>query len=416
MGPDFDQGFALIRSGLVSAVSRGQRDAAGDAAAYVPAVLAESGQADVQIAEVIPDAFSGVAEDGRPLSSLMYQPVIASKVAVKNGHSTAQALKIGRGTLDRIVMSEINAAGSWSSQAAITSRPNVTGYVRMISPGACKDCVILAGKWYRWNAGFERHKYCMCRHIPAAENISGDVMTDPYAYFNSLSKAEQDALLGEVGAQTVRDGGDIYRVVNIQNRGLAGKAGKFNTPTKMTPEQIYGQGLTREQTIQALREHGYITGPQVGGGNLLGPYHEAYSGMTSVPRAGSARERVLNARETGVRDPLDRATMTAAERRLFDAQYQLMYAEKHGVLPTSIGPNSADFAANSLGRPASPADMARLERLVQTELGKIKPGDKSLLTLAESLGMREDKFAEQQIFNNVEQKMMDQFLQSTRLR
>ncbi|MCS3426753.1 hypothetical protein [Leucobacter aridicollis] len=342
----------------------------------------------------------------------------ATKAAIRRGYGLKAALALGGRVLDKIVFSEVTAAGSWADQAAMTIRPNLTGYVRMVSPGACKDCVILAGKWFRWNEGFERHPWCNCRHIPAAEALDGDFSTDPYAYFNSLDRAAQDKLLGPVGAQTVRDGGDIYRVVNVQNRGLGfGKQARtYGTPMKLTPQQIYAQGLPREKTLQLLRSEGYITGSQVAGGNIVGRYRERFDGMTSVPRSGSARARVYEARATGVRDPLDRATMTAQERRLFDAQYQLSYARKYGYLPRTIGQNSADVYSGLAGKTATRADFDRLDAMVSKELSKIKPNQNSLNVLADSLGLRGDAFESEQIFNLIEQRMSSNFQQATRTR
>lgn len=418
MGSELDASWLPIQSAALASLARGQVDAAADAAAYMPAVLRQTSQADLAIASIQPSAFGGWSEDGRQVDTLMYSGVTATKAAIRRGYGLESALAVGGRVLDKIVFSEVTAAGIWADQAAMTVRPNLTGYVRMVSPGACKDCVILAGKWFRWNEGFERHPWCNCRHIPAAEALDGDYSTDPYAYFNRLSRAEQDKLLGSSAAQTVRDGGDIYRVVNVQNRGLGAsrQAAKYGTPTKMTPQQIYAQGLPREHTLAMLRAEGYITGPQISGGNVVGRYRERFDGMTSAPRVGSARARVYEARKTGVRDPLDRATMTAQERRLFDAQYQLSYARKYGYLPRTIGENSADVYSGLVGRPATRADFDRLEAMVAKSLASIKPDQKSLNILADSLGLRGDAFDSEQIFNLIEQRMSSNFHQATRTR
>ena len=45
----------------------------------------------------------------------------------------------------------------------------VGGYVRMVQAGACSRCVVLAGKWYRKNQGFQRHPGC----FPAGAVVSG---------------------------------------------------------------------------------------------------------------------------------------------------------------------------------------------------------------------------------------------------
>lgn len=416
MGENLDASWLPIQAAVVAALSRGQVNAAADAAAYMPAVLQQTSQADVAIAAVVPAAFGGWAEDGRKIDSLIYSGVTATKTAIGRGYGLEAALAIGGRVLDKIVFSEVTAAGSWGDQTAMSVRPNITGYVRMVSAGACKDCMILAGKWFRWNEGFDRHPWCNCRHIPAAEALDGDLGTDPYAYFNSMSKEAQNKLLGEVGAQTVRDGGDIYRVVNVQNRGLgkgSRQAYKYGTPMKMTPRQIYSKRLPREQTLAMLRAEGYITGPQVAGGNLVGRYRERFDGMSSVPRAGSARDAVYAARASGVRDPLNRATMTAQERRLFDAQYQLSYARKYGMLPRTIGQNSADAYSGLAGKFVTQADIDRLESMVSKNLANIKPNQKSMNLLVDSLGLRGDEFEAESIFNVIEQRMNSNFYAAT---
>lgn len=88
------------------------------------------------------------------------------------------------------------------------------GYVRMINPPSCRDCVVLAGKWYRWNKGFERHPNCDCRHIPASESISSDLVVNPLSYFESLSEEEQNRYFGKNNATAIREGADISQVVN----------------------------------------------------------------------------------------------------------------------------------------------------------------------------------------------------------
>jgi hypothetical protein len=152
--------------------------------------------------------------------------------------------------------------------------PSVTGYVRMLNPPSCSRCVVLAGKFYRWNEGFERHPQCDCRHIPTTENLAGDLTTDPQAYFDSLTPAEQDDTFGVAGAQAIRDGADMGRVVNARRNGGVRKAQLFGksafTTTvgtgrggrrgpRIMPETIYAiAGDDRAEAIRLLRVHGFI--------------------------------------------------------------------------------------------------------------------------------------------------------------
>ena len=92
----------------------------------------------------------------------------------------------------------------------------------------------------------------------------------------------------------------------------------------MTPEGIYklssSQHLTREQTLDLLKEHGYIL---PGGQNPTGALRGQREGFGALGRGGTRRaasEAVLEARRTGVRGPHNVYTMTESERRLFYAR------------------------------------------------------------------------------------------------
>lgn len=110
--------------------------------------------------------------------------------------------------------------------------------------------------------------------IPAAEDRSDDLRTDPNAYFKSLSRAEQDKVFTKAGAQAIRDGADISQVVNIRRKGglyTAGgrkytresttKRGVVPKKQRLTPEQIYKDAAgDREAAITLLRQNGYLAG------------------------------------------------------------------------------------------------------------------------------------------------------------
>jgi hypothetical protein len=270
--------------------------------------------------------------------------------------------------------------------------------------------VILAGKWFRWNTGFRRHPRCDCIHIPSAENMAGDFRTDPYEYFHSLSKSEQDGVFGKSGAQAIRDGADIYKTVNLNGVTVTNAGVRSRSIGRVTVADIYKAAHTREEAISLLERNGFIL-PR---GQVVAQRAERFAGMTSTPRPGSARERVLAARRSGVRDPLDRSTMTAAERRLFDANYRLEYARQNGYLPRSIGPNSADAAAGTRGLLATPERIAELEAELQKQLGAIQPRQTSMIRLVNELGLNDDRSAV--VFGQIEAVMQARFTTATRLR
>lgn len=236
---------------------------ATDAGPYIAATLHELGLDAPAVAQVQPGAFVGVASDGRDLMSLLYEPVIAAKVAVGDGAAPSGGLMAGLQVLDRIVLTQIADAGRGAAGVAIVARPQVTGWVRMLTPPSCSRCAVLAGKFYRWNQGFARHPRCDCVHIPATESIASDLTVDARAAVlggrvTGLSRADTRAI--------VDDHADVGQVINA-HRGMftAGnvKATSEAAPRgvqRLMPESIYRQaGADRAKAIELLRQHGYLT-------------------------------------------------------------------------------------------------------------------------------------------------------------
>ena len=386
IGDDFDAGYARIESRMLELVTAGQQAAAATGAAYISKVLYETEQVDLPVTTVDPASFAGTAADGRDLGGLFYGSVTTAKEAVKNGASLDAALLQGRNELVKLALTTVADANRESIGAAMGARPAVEGWVRMLNPPSCGRCAILAGKFFRWNAGFQRHPRCDCRHIPASEALAGDLTTDPYAYFKSLSGAEQEKLFGRIEARAINDGADIYRVMNTKTRGLATggrQAVKYGTPSRLTVDEIYRQAGHRTNAIRMMTEEGYITGPQNAAGNILG----RVSGFGQLGKGGRARaasNSVIEASMTGIRNPLDRYTMTAAERRVYDAWYRAN-AAKSGYWPASIGANSAD--KNTRLMRITDDQRGLVERELQRQLDDLPNQPKQVNDLARTLGL-----------------------------
>jgi hypothetical protein len=228
--------------------------AAQQGASAVPAVLAQQGLSSAASATVAAQALAGLTSAGYPLSTMFDTITSPAQLAM-------------------LVASTVQDAGRNGASLQMAVTPSVTGYVRMLNPPSCSRCVVLAGKFYRWNEGFERHPQCDCRHIPSTENLAGDLTTDPMAYFESLTPAEQDATFGAAGAQAIRDGADMGRVVNARRNGGVRKAqilgreafttsvgtGRARRGARLMPETIYAiAGEDRAEAIRLLRVHGFI--------------------------------------------------------------------------------------------------------------------------------------------------------------
>jgi hypothetical protein len=205
-----------LGAAMVRAVSVGQLVAASTGQPYIEAMVRMDGLSSdylEQAARVDARSFSGVAADGRTLDSLLYLPVIRTKTLIGNGLTLQEAMLAGQAQLLRMAASEVADAGRGAAGVAMVANRTVTGYVRMVRSGACARCAILAGRWYRWNADFQRHKRCQCYGTPATEARPGR-RTNPMSFFNGLSRAEQDRRFTIGGAEAIRNGADIYKVVN----------------------------------------------------------------------------------------------------------------------------------------------------------------------------------------------------------
>lgn len=205
-----------LGAAMVRAVAAGQLVAASTGQPYVEAMVRMDGLSSdylEQAARVDARSFSGVAADGRTLDSLLYLPVIRTKTLIGGGLTVQEAMLSGRAQLLRMAVSEVADAGRGAVGVAMVANRSVTGYVRQVRAGACARCAILAGRWYRWNADFQRHKRCACYGTPATEARPGR-HTNPMSFFKGLSRAEQDRRFTIGGAAAIRNGADIYKVVN----------------------------------------------------------------------------------------------------------------------------------------------------------------------------------------------------------
>lgn len=240
-----------------------QAAAAAGAELYTADVVASYGVTAPAMGQIAPTAFALSASDGRPLASLLYQPAITALQQIGAGQSPARGLVSGAGVLDMIARTQVADAGRTADAVAMVARPGLTGYVRVLSQPSCARCIILAGKRYRWNAGFRRHPRCDCRHLPVAGFVPDDVRVQPKAYFDGLSAAEQDKVFGKAGAEAIREGADIARVVNAR-RGLVEADGRLFTREaagrrpRLMPEQIFRDAKDRDDAIRLLRLHRYI--------------------------------------------------------------------------------------------------------------------------------------------------------------
>jgi hypothetical protein len=362
----------------VAVITATQLEAATDGAAYMSVALAAQ-SLDTYGPPVAPKAFAGIAYPLKDtatafdLASTFMAPAFTALTGIRGGLTLDRSMGGGLNDLMLRTQMQISDAARSAGSVAMATRSKPAGYVRMLNPPSCSRCALLAGKWFRWNEGFLRHPGCDCRHIPSAEVTAEDKTTDPYEYFRSLPPPEQDRLFTKAGAKAIRDGSDIYQVVNSRQgmtyagasadgtkRGqkLAGsftsagttRRGNFRSNTeagastkgkRLTPDAIYSlNGSNRPAALRDLERYGYILpAGQAPRGSLRGDT-EGFGALGRGGQSVGARRAVADARLSGSRSPTSRYTMTEAERRVFDSKLSLD-AAKAGRNPFGKGPVQA---------------------------------------------------------------------------
>lgn len=260
--------WAQILPQLLLGVTGAQLAAARRADDYADRVLVEQGADPAAVGRLVPSTLAGVASDGRPLASLLLNPITVVKSGLAAGAPLELSLAAGYANLDLLVRTQVADAGRGGDTVAIATRRAATGYVRMLVGRSCSRCVVLAGRRYEWNRGFRRHPRCDCVHVPAAEDAADDIRTDPRGYFDDLSRTEQDKAFTKAGAEAIRAGADIGQVVNarrgMQTATVGGRDVLVTTVAagrrpRLMPEAILSaSGGDREQALRLLRLHGYI--------------------------------------------------------------------------------------------------------------------------------------------------------------
>jgi hypothetical protein len=160
---------ASVGPRIVRTITAGQLSSAGAADDYVDEVVAAEGADSDRVGRVRPEAFAGIAADGRSLDSLMLLSVITTKQGIAGGLSTDDSMMRGLQQALRLSSSEVTQAGRSAVGSSMVGQRTIQGYVRVVNPPACSRCIILAGREYGWNKGFQRHPRC----FPAGVAVSG---------------------------------------------------------------------------------------------------------------------------------------------------------------------------------------------------------------------------------------------------
>lgn len=234
-------------AGLLRRVAEAQQQAATAGSRYAGAALRTQGVNAPSEARVNPSAFTGWASDGRPLESLLRAPLDVVAEGLDEGRSLEDSMKAGKASARRIAHTQVGDAGRVAAGVDIATRPHA-GWVRMLSGKSCSRCILLAGQFFRWNEGFERHPQDDCVHVPTStdQGRARELLSDPKTFFESLTREEQDAEFTKSGAQAIRDGADIGQVVNAR-RGMSTAA---DSGLKITSEGTTRRGFAGSRAIR----------------------------------------------------------------------------------------------------------------------------------------------------------------------
>lgn len=215
---NLDASWLTIEPGISQQVGAAQFASARSSDRYTSALSAQYGVAQ-DSNMLVPGAFVGVDGSGRSASSLMHGAVTTTKEAVGAGLSRAQSFEAGAAYLAAMFKTAI-ADVARAADVTSSAGKGFTVYARVVEPGACSRCIILAGATQF--KPFKRHPACRCTVQPVPANANGfarDVSPDDS--FARMSLEQQDKAFGQAGAEAIRSGANISDVVSAR-RGAKG--------------------------------------------------------------------------------------------------------------------------------------------------------------------------------------------------
>lgn len=265
---DLDASWDALGPQIVELASAAQVANAKDSNRYTNTVAAEYGVSETD--RIVPEAFSGVDGSGRDLEGLLHGSVTTTKQAIGAGAGAADAFLSGGAYLAAMVKTAMADLGR-SSDLSSAAGKGFTRYVRIINPGACSRCAILAGK-SEYRVAFKRHPACRCSSAPVLSTgrTAPGLIDNPEDYFDSLSSAEQDRIFTKGGAEAIRAGADPISVVSSR-RGVS-------TSKALSPNGIQRLQKTRiGKRSDGSPIFGYVTSE---GTTKRGAFRKASNGVS----------------------------------------------------------------------------------------------------------------------------------------
>ncbi|MFY9190186.1 MAG: hypothetical protein WAN89_02785 [Lawsonella sp.] len=185
----------------------------------------------------IPDAYAASPETAT--AALYAAGVITAKRAIARGAPLQEAIQgVALRSLLSMVSTFLYDPVREAADSLMAASP-MRGYIRMVNLPTCSRCAILAGKFFKWNDGFQRHPNCECVHIPMAD------VPEDYAFDFKAAMREGKILgLSAEEKEAINMGADINQVVNAR-RG-------------MRVEQVFGRNI--EVTSEGTTVRGLFGG------------------------------------------------------------------------------------------------------------------------------------------------------------
>lgn len=235
---NIDAGWDAIAPELERVVTTGQFQAATMAAGYTAAAFKAQDMA-AGSGRVVPAAFSGATLEGREIVPELYSSATTTKRLIGRGVGVGAAFQAGTALMSLMAATMVRDAGNMADKVSSVSRGTVQ-MARVLSPGACSRCAILAGVG-NFSKHFERHPACKCTTVPVrnGEAPPEGIFATAGDYFNSLSEAEQDRIFTKAGAESIRLGASEISVVNAR-RGMYSVRQPGPLVARATPRTLIG--------------------------------------------------------------------------------------------------------------------------------------------------------------------------------
>lgn len=207
------ESFETVAPSMVGVATAAQTGLAAGSNRYVASLGVSDGLPAG--GEVDPAMFAGVDGSGRSLETLMFGAVTTTKEGIGAGLAVPRAFEAGAAYLSAMLQTVLADTARQSDMAASVGRGYVY-YIRVVQPGACGRCLILAGS-DRFSRPFQRHPACKCTLEPMTREAR-----DAYDPFDGMTDEQMDRAFTKAGAQAIRDGADMQQVVSARRGAMGG--------------------------------------------------------------------------------------------------------------------------------------------------------------------------------------------------